>query len=174
MKTLRTTLPVVAALLLASCGNRATKSPASNAETVTVAAEKALAATEMPGYFLKNSYRFAADTAAYFVFENQDAFDAVVNIARTMGNAPLTPDFDKTAVGAIALKPTNRPVRISVGPVEQTSKTVATVYFTVTTGSETLSYTQTPFRLFNFPKSDKLKTVRFVSGGRLVHAIALD
>lgn len=161
------------ALIATSCGSCSSQKQktAESSEIPAVRGAATAEATLIQGYFLKNTYTFDGDMA-FFVFGDQASFDNYMGAGRTMSNNPSVPSFTKNVVAAIASRPTDIKTAISVTRVEMQGDKAA-VHFEVTPG-EKIGYTMTPQILFSFPKTEGLKTVEFVTGGKTVKTIVLD
>ncbi len=159
------------ALIATSCNGCSSQKQKSAETSAAAVGSRAVEATPVSGYFLKNTYVFDGDTA-FFVFGDQASFDKYMGVGRTMSNNPSVPSFAENIVAAIALKPTDVQTAVDVAGVE-TKGDKAVVHFEVSPG-EKIGYTMTPQILFSFPKTEGLKTVEFVTGGKAVKTISLD
>lgn len=147
-------------------------SPKAEHQDVVSGQDVVLKAKPITGYFLKNTYSLARDTA-FIVFQNRSSFDNAMGMARTMGLKPAEPDFTNDFVVAIALRPTVVQTDIILGKIEKVGDHDIFIHFELRKGNP-LSYSMQPVMLFGFQKSENINGISFVSGGNIIQTIVVN
>ncbi len=141
-------------------------------ETATVAEQPVTTITVTPlkGYFLKNTYKFTADTDC-ILFPNQAGFDNALGVGKTMDNQISKPDFAGQTVGAIAMKPVQNQTEITISKAEVAGNAI-NLYYDVKKG-DAITYTITPVLVFQFPHTTGVDTVHFITNGQTVSTLSI-
>ncbi len=174
MKVVKLTFCLLCISMMVACSSKASKTETQPDSTATVeVAPQVLPVTvqTLNGYFLKNTYKLAEDTAC-ILFADQSSFDKAFGMAKTMTNKVDKPDFDKNVVAAVALKATNTKTEIAISKAEKVDEMIH-VYVEVTKG-EPLTYTMQPLVLFSFPKEAGVSSVNFMMDGKVIKSFPLN
>lgn len=146
--------------ILAACGSDP-KSPDAQSTQPAVQEQK-LEAKLLKNYFLLNSVEVKERQC--WLMSGQAEFEKMFGLAKTMRNEIITPNFDSSFVGAIAVPPARRMTDFRITKIERVGD-VANVHFEIIEGDDELTWTSQPVQVFTFPKDPGIKTVNFIQTG---------
>ncbi len=166
------------ALLALSCnsgGNKGAADSAANGNNDTSLAVSANPVTNLEvqpinGYFVKNTIK-VTDSLTFLVIDNQQSFDSLFGMAKTMNNTIDKPDFGTHLVIAVTMPPTFYGTQIQLqSATNNSNNNNAELHFVATGQQEKGSSSIVPLWLGAIPKSGK-SSISLYTGDHLTKTI---
>ncbi|RAJ85629.1 hypothetical protein CLV59_102334 [Chitinophaga dinghuensis] len=159
-------------IMIAACQNnpqRHTEDIDSNLATIPESISQ-LDVTPLSGYFVKNNIE-VKDSLTFWIIDNQQTFDSLFGIAKTMNNNIVAPDLGTNLVVAVTMPATPYNTQISlVSATLNTDTNNAEFHFSAAGSPEQSSSTIVPLWLGSFPKSGPME-IKLYNGNELVTTI---
>ncbi|RFS23262.1 hypothetical protein DVR12_09585 [Chitinophaga silvatica] len=159
--------------LIASCGGNHKTSQTDTSLGVSAAVNSQLDVNPLSGYFLKNTIQ-VNDSLTFWIIDNQQTFDSLFGVAKTMTNKITQPDFGTQIVVAATMPPTYYNTQIELADATLDDDTNdATMRFTAIGNANKSSSSIIPLWLGTVPKMGK-STFSFYNGDKLVTTITTE
>lgn len=157
--------------LLASCGGNNQKiNQTDTTLDVSATTSGQLDVNPLSGYFVKNTIQ-VTDSLTFWIVDNQQAFDSLFGVAKTMNNTITRPDFGTQVVVAATMPPSwyNTRIELAAATLDDATNN-ATMRFATTSDANKSSSSITPLWLGTVPKNGK-QTFNFYNGDKLATSI---
>ncbi|NIG52261.1 hypothetical protein [Chitinophaga sp. Cy-1792] len=124
----------------------------------------------LPGYFVKNNIT-VSDSLTFWVIDNQQQFDSIFGMAKTMKNDIPNPDLGTQVVIAATMPATYYQTQISLdSSYVNTNDNSASLYFSANGQDSKSSSSIVPLWLGSIPKNGKT-VIKLYNGGQLVSEV---
>ena len=161
---------LLALIALTACGGNHKTTQSDTSMDVTAAANSQLEVNPLSGYFVKNTIQ-VTDSLTFWIIDNQQSFDSIFGMAKTMTNKIDQPDFGTQLVVVATMPATYYNTRIELADATLDDDTNdATMRFTAIGNPNKGSAAITPLWLGTVPKIGK-STFSFYNGDKLVTTI---
>ena len=123
---------LLALIALTACGGNHKTTQSDTSMDVTAAANSQLEVNPLSGYFVKNTIQ-VTDSLTFWIIDNQQSFDSIFGMAKTMTNKIDQPDFGTQLVVVATMPATYYNTRIELADATLDDDTNdATMRFAVT------------------------------------------
>ncbi|SHM33278.1 hypothetical protein SAMN05444266_107425 [Chitinophaga jiangningensis] len=124
----------------------------------------------LSGFFVKNTVTIT-DSLTFWVIDNQQTFDSLFGMARTMADNVVAPDFGTSVVIAATMPPTYYGTQLSLDSATlNTNTNNAALHFSAAANAEKGSAAIVPLWLGSIPKTGKT-AIRLYSGNDLAKTV---
>ncbi|WP_291908251.1 hypothetical protein [Chitinophaga sp. CB10] len=165
-------MPVAMLILAAACQNNPQQHTEDMDSTVATTPDPVtqLDVTPLSGFFVKNTVK-VSDSLTFWVIDNQQSFDSLFGVAKTMNNKIVAPDFGTSIVVAATMPATYYGTQLSLDSATlNTNTNNAALHFSAAASAEKSSYAVVPLWLGAIPKTGKT-AIQLYNGDQLATTV---
>ncbi|MBV7528840.1 hypothetical protein [Chitinophaga sp. sic0106] len=169
---LKTFIPAAMLILAISCQNNPQQHTEDMDSTVATTPDPItqLDVKPLSGFFVKNTVK-VSDSLTFWVIDNQQSFDSLFGVARTMTDNVVAPDFGTSVVIAASMPATYYGTQVSLDSATlNTNTNNAALHFSAAANAEKGSAAIVPLWLGSIPKTGKT-AIRLYNGSNLVTTV---